>query len=112
MSKTEWVDIIIAIDNGSVDDRLTMIHEALKSRVDAIREEKAETARAEISVGCKVTLHGLKPKYVNGKTATVVKINQTRVVVLPLPDQHDRRFRGEVTVPLSCVTRIKEEALV
>jgi hypothetical protein len=101
--------ILMAIENGQMDQYLTEINKALKSRSDLLRNAQVDIVRGTLIPGSKVTLQGLTPKYVNGKVATVVRVNQSRVVVTP--DQPDRRFRGEVTVPLSCVTLLKEEAL-
>lgn len=105
--KSDWFDIVIAIEAGHFDDNLTQINKACKARFDLLRDAQADLARLTLTPGSKVTLHGLKPQYVNGKTATVIRVNQTRAVVTP--DIPDRRFRGEVTVPLSCLTLIPEE---
>ena len=98
------------ITAGAYDTDLQTINKALQQRALTIRSIKAQDALATINVGDRVTLDGLKPRYVNGSTPLVVKINQTRAVVIL--EKPKGRFMGEVTVPLACITPTKQEVAV
>jgi hypothetical protein len=102
-------DILSAIFNGDADDMLFDINRAAKQRLEKIRADKAEALRESVSIGDRVVLQGVKPLYMNGKAAVVKEINRTRAVVVP--EQPTGRFRGDVTVPLSCLSLIEKEVL-
>lgn len=94
--------IVAAIETGQLDEYLHKINHACKERHDKIRAEKAETLRAAVTIGSRVKLTGIKPRYMEGAWATVKKINQTRAVVNL---DHERgKWRGDITVPLSCLS--------
>lgn len=97
------------IAGGVFDADLHTINKALQQRAELLRKVKAETLRFSVKPGDRVVLDGLKPKYVNGLTAIVKEINRTRAVITP--EQPTRRFRGDVTVPLTCITPVEKEVL-
>lgn len=105
--RATYFDIVQSIENGEMDEYLIEINRACRDRLAKSREEKADTIRAEITVGSRVKLTGIKPRYMDGAWATVVKINQTRAVVNL---DHERgKWRGDITVPLSCLVSLDRQ---
>jgi hypothetical protein len=108
---TKFFEVTEAIENGELDEYLHDLSSALKKRSDLIREAQADINRAAITVGSRVKLTGIKPRYMDGEWATVVKVNQTRAVVNL--DNERGKWRGDITVPLSCLVSLdrQKEAL-
>jgi hypothetical protein len=96
------LDIVTSIRKGEVDEYLTDITDACSDRRKSVRDIAAINMRSVLAPGSRVVLDGLRPKYINGSTAVVKEINRTRAVIEL--DQPTDRFRGNVTVPLSCLT--------
>ena len=97
-------DFIESIETGEMDEYLHDLSRALKKRSDLIRGAQADINRAAITVGSRVKLTGIKPRYMDGTWATVVKVNQTRAVV-NLDHEHGK-WKGDITVPLSCLVSL------
>lgn len=98
-------EIVESIENGEMDKYLRDIAYAARQRLIVI--EKAEYARAAVTVGSRVYLKGVKPRYMDGAWATVVKINKTRAVINL---DHERgKWRGDITVPLSCLVSLDRQ---
>lgn len=70
-------DVLEAIQSGACDAGLDEIRTALDERRSMVASRTAH----RLEPGDHVTLTGLSPKYVNGKTATVVEVKRTRVAV-------------------------------
>lgn len=71
---TDPQEIIRAIQLGVTDDELAQVEFAIKQR--------RSLQRYKLSPGTKVKLnHTVRPKYLVGATATIVRVNKTRVVV-------------------------------
>jgi len=96
------LEIVTSIRKGEVDDYLTDIISACDDRRKSVRDIAAINMRSVLAPGSRVVLSGLRPKYINGSTAVVKEVNRTRAVVNL--EQPTDRFRGDVTVPLSCLT--------
>lgn len=106
-TREKFFEIVESIENGEMDQYLRDINSACAARQRRIHTEKAEVARAEITVGSRVYLKGIKPRYMEGAWATVVKINQTRAVINL---DHERgKWRGDITVPLSCLVSLDRQ---
>lgn len=110
----EILNLIDQIEGGMYDDKLSDVHaalveanSALQKRAKVINFEKTLETVQSMAPGVKVALSGLKPKYVNGATATVVKVNRTRAIVMM--DKRVGNYAGNVSVPLSCLTVVNEE---
>jgi hypothetical protein len=87
------------IMNGDLDEYL----DALDA---AIRERKHSMAPKiwEFQVGDRVRLKNANPKYLNGQTATVKKINRTKVVIDL--DNPSGRFYTNITTPLGMLEMV------
>ena len=99
-------DILNAIEDGQLDDRLPMIQDVVNTRIRDRRQKAANKARRELKPGDTISLTGIRPKYANGKTAEVVRINRSRIVVRMLEDAGKFRKGQKVTVPAVCVEQI------
>ncbi len=100
--------IISAIVDGNVDASLDGIGAAIKSRRAAINSKKMFL----INPGDTIKFNRqCRPKYLQGLTAEVVKINQKRIVVKFSDDVSRRRARkfgfGEFTTPVSLVDKVE-----
>ena len=87
-------DIVVAIQLGIGDDKLREIEHAIKRR--------KRTQLVAFRPGQKVKLTGeVRPQYLVGATATVKRVNKTRVVVDFDPGQQLGRFGSgrDVTCP-------------
>lgn len=84
-------DICSAIASGAVDADLDRILDRIVRRRDVV----ARLRTATIDVGDTVRFtERIRPKYLAGLTATVVKINQSTITVA-CPDTYEyERFRG------------------
>jgi hypothetical protein len=74
------LDIVASIRKGEVDEYLTDIIIACNDRRTGIREIAAIERRSVLTPGSRVVLDGLRPKYINGSTAVVKRINRTRAM--------------------------------
>lgn len=94
-----------AILSGAADGKTDMIYDAIKRRRAALASE----LRHELSPGDEVRIQGLRPAYINGLHAEVVKVKQTRADVRII-DAHRvaaKRFgHGTVTAPLTALVPV------
>lgn len=99
------LDIMKAVEDGVMDERIDELYEALKTRRKINRMEKAEAVTSRISTGDQVRLVDVKPKYLEGTIATVRGVKNTRLVVEFDEDPSLRRWSGakNVRVPASSV---------
>lgn len=96
MDYLEIMDLVEESDLSS--NELRALNSFIVDLLKARRERDALRVKATLKVGDTVTLSGLRPKILNGTTATVVSVQRTRATI-------DHPTRGRVTVPLSCITR-------
>ena len=91
--------MISNIKSGEFDDQLDMILAAVKARKDALKPQIWE-----FQVGDKVKIINANPKYLNGSTATIKKVNRTKVVIdLDAPAG---KFSRNITTPLGMLEKI------
>ena len=91
--------MISNIKSGEYDDQLDMILAAVKARKNALKPQIWE-----FQVGDKVKIINANPKYLNGSTATITKVNRTKVVIdLDTPNG---RFSSNITTPLGMLEKI------
>ena len=87
------------IKTGKYDGVLDMISAAIKARKEALKPQIWE-----FQIGDRVKIVNANPKYLNGSTATVKKINRTKVVIdLDTPTG---RFSRNITTPLGMLEKI------
>lgn len=92
----QQMDIVLsAIANGDLDPILDKMLDRIARRRDVV----ARLRTATIDVGDTVRFtERIRPRYLAGLTATVVKINQTTITVA-CPDTYEyERFRGASSV--------------
>lgn len=94
MSDITSQDIVSAIISGDLDDDFDTIKQAIKMR----GEHLAQARRLSLKPGDTVVFTNLRPKYLIGLEAEVVKINPKKVV-LKCPDKPEYgRFAGSSNV--------------
>ena len=87
------------IKSGEYDDQLDMIIAAVRARKDALKPQIWE-----FQIGDRVKIVNANPKYLNGATATIKKVNRTKVVIdLDTPNG---RFSSNITTPLGMLEKI------
>lgn len=69
--------VVDFIASSATEGDLAKIHEAIRVRESALREERA----GRVAVGADVEIVDISPKYLNGLTGTVVRIQGARVTV-------------------------------
>ena len=71
----EWLQLCDEIDDGNFDDGLEEIARAVQSRRDVVHRRLARRLQRELAVGDRVMLtNGVKPRYLEGMSATVKKL--------------------------------------
>lgn len=99
-----YTDIRKAILTGAIDDNLAQLAADVRAREAAVAGRRARTLKP----GDIITVSNLRPAYINGQEATVVKINKTRAVVRFNDPAVAGRFADqEVTVPLANITLVE-----
>jgi hypothetical protein len=100
-------EIIALIRLGTVDDNLEQISDAIQNRRHISDTEKIY----DFNKGDTVVFNSqARPQYLQGLTATIVRINRVRVV-LSTPDAFEyRRFRNSkaLTCPVSIIDKMEE----
>ena len=86
--------------DGALDDHLSYLTDVIRER----REKLTTRITASLSAGDTVKMVGIRPKYMIGVTAKVIRVNRKRAVVIL--DHPTGRFHGEITVPLNCMQKI------
>ena len=92
------------IISGMMDSELDAISKAIDTRKKLLRETKIALTMSDLKIGDKVKLRDLRPKYINGIVAEVVKLNRTTVAVR-MPERSGR-FSGIVNCPASCLDKV------
>ena len=87
------------IKSGEYDGQLDMILAAVKARKNALKPQIWE-----FQIGDRVKIVNANPKYLNGSTAIIKKVNRTKVVIdLDAPAG---RFSHNITTPLGMLEKI------
>lgn len=99
---TNLSDIIKGIDAGDFDADLSYLTEYIRGRRDYLAQQQA----SELAPGDTVRLDDIRPKYLIGATATVVRVRQKKVVCTL--DHPNGKFPpgAEVAIPLVCVSKV------
>jgi len=104
-----YSEIRSALLAGELDQHLTQLATDVRARKETIAAKRALDARLTLRPGATVTVNGLRPSYINGLSATVVKVNKTRAVVRFNAPEAAGRFGGkDVTVPLANITLVDD----
>lgn len=112
---TRVTDIHRWITDGQLDDHLISLNESIKIRLRVVRDREARQNMESLKSGDRVRLKNLRPKYLNGRPATVkdneelpetykfsnVKPN-TIIVQLDVPV---RRFGEYIGIPANCLMK-------
>lgn len=105
-------EVLAGILDGSYDEELSAISDAVRSRMKDVRDQKAKLNGLTLKPGDRVTMHGLTPKLLNGQIVEVVEINRTRATVKAIEGVTNAAATARVgthgmcRVPLTCVTAI------
>lgn len=112
----EWLQLCDEIDDGMFDDGLEEIARAVQSRRDVVHRRLARRLQRELAVGDRVMLtNGIKPRYLEGMSATVIRLqlDQQAAVVdldaLPTPGRgrpSNEAPRKKMLVPLINLVKI------
>ena len=80
--------------------------EYLDGMIHTINEYKKSKAPKiwEFQIGDRIKMVNTNPKYLNGATGVVKKINRTKVVI-DLDERHNR-FYHNITTPLSMIEKV------
>jgi hypothetical protein len=106
MSTISIEDVIATILSGELDGQEDRIRAAMKSRSRVLLEDKVYT----LKIGDTVRFNShARPKYIQGLTATVLKLNQSSVVVQMKGEAG--RFTGSTPrCPIAIVDKVEEES--
>src|SRR6187399_1439240 len=113
----DWLDLCDEVDNGEWDDGLNELARAISSRLDIVARRNARRLLRSLTEGDKVKLtNGVKPRYLEGMTGIVQKIQHdlgSAVVVLDRTPTHTGAgrpptggFKNKLQVPLINLVRI------
>jgi hypothetical protein len=99
---SEVVAMARAVDSMNALE-LDLMQQALEDRRRQLRSETASSLRP----GDKVRLHGIRPKYLNGRVVTVGHVN-VKTITVQDPAEVGSRFANSRTVriPIKCVERV------
>lgn len=95
-------DFVVPVLTGQMD-------EYLDGMLNTIQLRKKDMAPKiwEFSIGDTVKMNEhTRPKYLQGKTAKVVKVNRSKIVVKIDDMEPFSKYSGNVTVPLSLVDKV------
>ncbi len=100
----EPTEILTRIANGALDGHIDAAFDVLRTRQRTLRDLQASINKASLSIGDKVILEGLSPKYLNGLTGTV-QAKGDHITVKLDEKLYQRRFWNQdvVRVPPSTV---------
>ena len=99
-------DVMTFVETAT-DDQLDILHGAAKARTKALRANAKMAALAQFTIGDKVELFGLSPKYLNGCTGTIASRDLERFEIQLddsfLNDRAAGRYGKSLNVPANCV---------
>jgi hypothetical protein len=79
---TDWLQLCDDIDDGDFDDGLEDIARAVQFRRELVHRKQARRLQRDMSVGDRVILtNKITPRYLEGCSATVTKIQEGAAVV-------------------------------
>jgi len=97
--------IVTDIISGVHDSELDSIREAVNQRRKLTKSAHAAVTMTTISIGDKIVLKEISPKYMIGETATVTGKRRTKLEV-KLDSPVGRFGGGTIVVPASCVEKV------
>lgn len=93
--------LLFAIQRGDFDPYIDQVYDALRQRQKLNRAVEAAINSASIQPEQMVTLHDLRPNYLNGVRARVIEVSGDKIKVDMGRKVH--RYGPTVTVPASAV---------
>lgn len=93
-------DALVFVFNAD-EHELKRLQMAVTERSRQIRTERKHEALATFQTGDRVELQGLSPKYLNGTTGTILRIEGTRFAVTL--DHQVGKYHGVIRIPASAV---------
>lgn len=99
MDFNDYYEVAAGILKGDFDEYLDGLAQTIAQR----KKDKAPKVW-EYKVGDRIKMVNTNPKYLNGATGRIVKINRTKVVV-DLDMRHGR-FYTNIATPLSMVEKV------
>ena len=102
---TRLCDVLHAVRQGQFDDDINDLIDTLVDRRKAVRAKRATDMKSSLSVGDKVFVSNVSPKYLEGITATVVDIPRRGKKVLVRLSETIRHWTEgtEVNIAASCL---------
>jgi len=92
-------DFAVPVLSGEFDEYLDGMMQTIQ-----LRKKDMRPKIWEFQVGDRIKMVNTNPKYLNGATGRVVKINRTKVVI-DLDNRHGR-FYTNITTPLSMIEKV------
>ena len=102
-------DALVFVFNAD-DHEVNRLFEALKERRKQLRVIANHEALATFKRGDRVELHGLSPKYLNGATGTIERLDGNKFSVRFDEHVNRGRYGPTVLVPASCLTALTTTA--
>ena len=90
------------INSLTTREEITLAYSLLKARSNTVNILTSASTVANITNGTRVKLQGLSPKYVNGKTGTVMSIKGLKIQIRL--DESIGRFSKAVPVTVSAAS--------
>jgi len=105
---TQINDVILAIQDGKLDEFLGELNGEIYSRMTVLQSRKARETRQQLEVGTKVRLgNRMKPQYLSNRAGEVVEFKNSRILV-KLDCGPIGKFRtGRVLCPLTALEVIQ-----
>lgn len=111
-AESSEIDSICArIQDGSMDDAIERIRDAIRDRNAALDDLRAYIAETSIKVGDKVKLVNVSPSKAEGTICTVTKrVGRKIYVKLPYTISSRLRAHQEINWPSKCYVKVREVA--
>lgn len=107
---TTFKDVIAYVTNEATAEEASALFTAANSRQRALRAATAAENIASLKPDTRVRTGGLKPKYLNGLTGSVVAIEGSNIRVkldnVDLAGRYANRLDGTILAPASTLTEI------
>lgn len=105
MKKDDMNTVIELLATATLED-LNDISSMIRQRREYLQTQAAMRLKLNLKAGDRATLHGLKPKYLNGCRVTILSVTGMKAQVAFDINPNPKRFGHEVGVPLACITPI------
>lgn len=92
-------DFVVPVLSGQMDEFLDGMIQTIQ-----LRKKDMSPKIWEFNTGDRIKMVNTNPKYLNGATGTVKKINRTKVVI-DLDTRHGR-FYTNITTPLTMIEKV------